>query len=41
MLYIIKGEGNNPWETVPLDKESQKYVRVNLVNRINSYDKDG
>lgn len=38
MLYIIKGEGQNPWETVPLDSESKKYVRVNIVNRVNSYD---
>lgn len=41
MLYIFKGEGDSPWDTVPLNKESEQYVRVNLINRINSYNKAG
>ena len=34
ILSIIKGSGSNPWETVPLDNDSRKFIHVSIQNVI-------
>ena len=31
MIWVLKGEGESPMETVPLDEESKKYIRIKLI----------
>ena len=40
MISIMNGEGETPDATVPMDKESRKYVHVYIDNIFKTYDDD-
>lgn len=41
LLSILKGTGENPFETVNLDRESRKYLHIQLNHYVVTYDSEG